>query len=37
MIDRVAKLVSVAEVDDSPSPTLRSSRLSPLLPPSLIL
>ena len=38
--DRVAKLVlfeSVAEADDSPAPTLRSSLLSPLLPPPLVL
>ena len=38
--DRVAKLVlflSVAEADDSPAPTLRSSLLSPLLPLPLIL
>ena len=35
VVDRVAKLVlfvSVAEADDSPAPTLRSSLLSPLLP-----
>ena len=34
VVDRVAKLVlfvSVAEADDSPAPTLRSSLLSPLL------
>ena len=40
VVDRVAKLVlflSVAEADDSPAPTLRSSLLSPLLPPPLIL
>ena len=40
MIDRVAKLllfVSVAEADDSPAPSLRSSLLSPLLPPPLVL
>ena len=40
VVDRVAKLVlflSIAEADDSPTPTLRSSLLSPLLPPSLIL
>ena len=41
VVDRVAKLVlfvSVAEVDDSPAPTLRrSSLLSPLLPLPLIL
>ena len=40
VVDRVAKLVlfvSVAEADDSPAPTLRSSLLSPLLPLSLIL
>ena len=40
VVDRVAKLVlfvSVAEPDDSPASTLRSSLLSPLLPISLIL
>ena len=40
VVDRVAKLVlfvSVAEADDSPAPTLRSSLLSPLLPLPLIL
>ena len=40
VVDRVAKLVlflSIAEADDSPTPTLRSSLLSPLLPPSRIL
>ena len=40
VVDRVAKLalfVSVAEADDSPAPTLRSSLLSPLLPPPLVL
>ena len=40
VVDRLAKLVlfvSVAEADDSPAPTLRSSLLSPLLPLSLIL
>ena len=40
VIDRVAKLVlfvSVAEADDSPAPTLRSSLLSPPLPLPLIL
>ena len=40
VVDRVAKLVlflSVAEANDSPAPTLRSSLLSPLLPPPLIL
>ena len=40
VVDRVAKLVlfvSVAEEDDSPAPTLRSSLLSPLLPLPLIL
>ena len=40
VVDRVAKLVlfvSVAEADDSPAPTLRSSLLSPLLPPPLTL
>ena len=40
VVDRVAKLVlflSVAETDDSPAPTLRSSLPSPLLPLSLIL
>ena len=39
-VDRVAKLVlfvSVAEADDSPAPTLRSSLLSRLLPLPLIL
>ena len=39
-VDRVAKLVlfeSVAEADDSPAPTLRSSLLSPLLPSPLVL
>ena len=40
VVDRVAKLVlfvSVAEAADSPAPTLRSSLLSPLLPPPLVL
>ena len=40
VVDRAAKLVflvSVAENGDSPAPTLRSSLLSPLLPPPLIL
>ena len=42
MVDHVAKLVlfavvSVAEADDLPAPTLRSSLLSPLLPPPLVL
>ena len=40
MVDRPAKLVlfvSVAEADDSPAPTLRSSLLSPLVPLPLIL
>ena len=40
VVDRVAKLVlfvSVAEADDSPAPTLRSSLFSPLLPLPLIL
>ena len=40
VVDRVAKLilfVSVAEADDLPAPTLRSSMLSHLLPPPLIL
>ena len=40
VLERVAKLVlfvSVAEADDSPAPTLRSSLLSPLLPLPLIL
>ena len=40
VVYRVAKLVlfvSVAEADDSPAPTLRSSLLSPLLPLHLIL
>ena len=40
VVDRVAKLVlsvSVAEADDSPAPTLRSSLLSPLLSLPLIL
>ena len=40
VVDRVSKLVlfvSVAEADDSPAPTLRSSLLSPLLPLPLIL
>ena len=40
VVDCVAKLVllvSVAEADDSPAPTLRSSVLSPLLPLPLIL
>ena len=40
VVDRLAKLVlfvSVAEADDSPAPTLRSSLLSPLLPLPLIL
>ena len=35
VVDRVAKLVlfvSVAEADNSPAPTLRTSLLSPLLP-----
>ena len=39
VVDHVAKLVlfvSVAEADDSPAPTLRSSLYSPLLPPPLI-
>ena len=39
-VDRVAKLVlfePVAEADDLPAPTLRSSLLSPLLPPPLVL
>ena len=39
VVDRVAKLVlfvSVAEANDSPAPTIRSSLLSPLLPLSLI-
>ena len=39
-VARVAKLVlfvSVAEADDSPAPTLRSSLLSPLLPLPLLL
>ena len=38
-VDRVAKLVlfvSVAEADDSPAATLRSSLLSPLLPNSCV-
>ena len=38
VVDRLAKLVlfvSVAEADDSPAPILRSSLLSPLLPPPL--
>ena len=40
VVDRVAKLVlfvSVAESDDSPAPTLRSSLLSPLLSSPLVL
>ena len=40
VVDRVTKLVLfvwVAEEDDSPAPTLRSSLLSPLLPPPLTL
>ena len=40
VVDRVVKLVlfvSVAEADDSPASTLRSSLLSPLFPPPLIL
>ena len=40
VVERVAKLVlfvSVAEVDDSPAPALRSSLLTPLLPVPLIL
>ena len=40
VVYRVAKLVlfvSVAEADDSPAPTLRSSLFSPLLHPPLIL
>ena len=40
VVDRVAKLVlfvSVAEADDSPTPTLRNSLLSPLLPLLLVL
>ena len=40
VVDRVAKLVvfvSVARSDDSPAPTLRSSLLSPLLLPPLVL
>ena len=40
VVDLVAKLVvfvSVAGADDSPAPTLRSSLLSPLLTPPLIL
>ena len=40
LVDLIAKLilfVSVAEADDSPAPTLRSSLLSPLLPPPLKL
>ena len=40
VVDHVAKLVlfvSVAEADDSPAPALKSSLLSPLLPPPLIL
>ena len=40
VVDRVAKLVlfvSVAEADDSPTPTLRSSLLSSFLPLPLIL
>ena len=40
VVDRFAKLVlfvSVAEADDLPAPTLRSSLLSPLLSLSLIL
>ena len=40
VVNRVVKLVlfvSVAETDDSTAPTLRSSLLSPLLPPSPIL
>ena len=40
VVDRVEKLklfVSVVNPDDSPAPTLRSSLLSPLLPPPLVL
>ena len=40
VVDRFVKLVlfvSVTEGDDSTAPTLRSSLLSPLLPPPLIL
>ena len=40
VVDCVAKLVlfvSVVDADDSPAPTLRSSLLSSLLPPTLIL
>ena len=40
VVDRVPKValfVSVAEADDSLAPTLRSSLLSPLLPPPLVL
>ena len=40
VVDRVAELVlfiSVAETDDSPAKTQRSSLLSPLLPPPLVL
>ena len=40
MVDRVAKqvlFVSLAEADDSPAPTLKSSLLSPLLPTPLVL
>ena len=40
VVDRAAKLVfpvSVAETGYSPAPTLRSSLLSPLLPPPLML
>ena len=40
VVDRVAKpalFVSIAEADDSPAPTLRSSLLSSLLPPPLVL
>ena len=40
VVDRVTKLVLfvwVAEADDSPAPNLRSSLLSPLLPPPLTL
>ena len=40
VVDHIAKLVifvSVAEADDSPAPTLRSSLLSPLLSLPLIL
>ena len=40
VVDRIVKLilfVSVAEADDSPALTFRSSLLSPLLPPLIIL